>query len=28
VIGELGEKIRQLFIEVDAPLPEPDASLF
>lgn len=28
VVGELGEKIRQLFKEVGAPLPEPDASLF
>lgn len=28
VIGELGEKIRQIFKEVGAPLPEPDSSLF
>jgi multiple sugar transport system substrate-binding protein len=28
VIAELGEKIRQLFKEVKAPLPEPDSSLF
>ncbi|MGJ8455696.1 ABC transporter substrate-binding protein [Pseudothermotoga sp. U03pept] len=28
VIGELGEKIRGLFKEVGAPLPEPDSSLF
>lgn len=28
VIGELGERIRQFFKEVGAPLPEPDSSLF